>query len=232
MIFRYFSCLVLLVGLVLLLMGASHYVKTNDFLAQATITTGRVVALERGGTEGQLKPRVRFLDHSGSAVEFTSWGSKPPAYSIGEQVEVAFLKDDPRDAQIKQFMRLWVGVLTMVGFGSILTLIGWGLVRRDRRVVPDPYDFQRGSQKVEEEVEADIYQLICDHRVTVDGQHPFTVVCHWLDPETNELHELISDHIYFNPAHYLSEDTIRAVINHRNPNKSYLDLSFLPDSAG
>ncbi|MFF7065853.1 DUF3592 domain-containing protein [Pseudomonas sp. NPDC008258] len=230
MALKYFSAFVLLVGLGLLLVGASHYMKTKDFLTHSTTTTGRVIALESSDTGDQVKLRVRFLDHTSSAVEFTSSVSNSSAYAMGDHVELVFLKNDSQVAKLKDFKHLWENVVDPLALGSLFTLIGWLMVRKRRRSLSSPYDFQQCSEEVEEEVEADIYHLVCDHRITVDGQHPFVVICHWRDPKTNQLHELISDEIYFNPAPYLAEDTVRAVINHRDPNKSYLDLSFLPKS--
>jgi hypothetical protein len=84
---------------------------------------GEVIRLERSG--GAYYPWVRFETRNGTPVEFRgSVGSKPPAFEVGEKVEVLYQRDAPEDAHIDSFFENWFLALILGFLGTVFTLFG------------------------------------------------------------------------------------------------------------
>ncbi|MDG4862986.1 DUF3592 domain-containing protein [Streptomyces sp. T-3] len=114
-------------------------------LANAERAQGRVVALEwrnddsgtsrkqHGNDEPAAYPVVEFTSADGIPRTFkSSFGSNPPSYEEGEQVEVLYDADSPEDAQINGFASLWLLPLLFGGIGVLIAGIGAVVARRAR----------------------------------------------------------------------------------------------------
>ncbi len=101
------------VGLLLLAVAGFLTVRTASFLARASSAPGVVIELRetRDSDGGTLyRPVVRFAPRSGGDLTIeSSMGTAPPAFSVGERVEVLYAPDNPRDARIRSFGSLWFG---------------------------------------------------------------------------------------------------------------------------
>ncbi len=226
--FKFVAYVFALTGLAALLFAMSSYTETREFLGKATTTKGRIVALERSTGSEYFKPRVRFIDHQASAVEFTSnVGSNPPAYSVGDQVEVIFSEEGQQNPRIKSFFSLWGIALVMALVGSLLFIPSVGFILFSRRKARNrQYLRQHGMV-----VEADIQSVERNHRLSINGRNPFVVVCNWRNPATQEVHRLESENIWYDPSDYISTPKARVFIDKQNPRKYHIDLSFLPKLA-
>ena len=72
------------------------------------------------------KPVVHFITESGKNVSFTStYSSSPPAYDVGESVQVIYSPENPEKAVIKG-EGLWFRIIFMIVGGVIISL-GLGL---------------------------------------------------------------------------------------------------------
>jgi hypothetical protein len=66
-------------------------------------------------------PVVEFTSADGTQRKFEdSTGSKPPAYEVGERVEVLYRADSPEDAKINSFSSLWLLPLIFGGLGLLI----------------------------------------------------------------------------------------------------------------
>lgn len=115
------GCIPLTVGILLLLLFALLLVDNIRFLQVCRTTNGEVIGLVRrtstnkGKTSVTWAPKIRYLTHSGVTVVFVpGHSSSPPAYQVGEPVEVLYNPDRPREAHIK-------------GFWGIFSLFAWTL---------------------------------------------------------------------------------------------------------
>ncbi len=105
---------------------------TRTFLATAARATGEVIALEprwsrrrRGGSTCHYYPVVQFQLPDGEWVRFTGQvGSTPPAYRVGQRVEVLYKPGQPRSARIRSFLELWFGPILFTGMGGLFLFIG------------------------------------------------------------------------------------------------------------
>jgi hypothetical protein len=115
-----------------LLLGAAVAVKhTRNFLRIAHSTQGIVVQnvlRESGGGKhpGRTRsyfPRIRFQTASGREIDFLSnTGSRPPAYSVNQQVTVLYDPHHPEKASIDSFGDLWMGTILLAVLGAIFTV--------------------------------------------------------------------------------------------------------------
>ncbi|MEI5102809.1 DUF3592 domain-containing protein [Streptomyces sp. PmtG] len=131
----------LTVGTLCLVAGLVFTWVSASFLMDAERVQGKVVALEgRGGgdvgpVDDTAYPVVEFRSADGAVHTFRdSAGSSPPAYEVGERVEVLYHADSPGDARIKGFLSLWLLPVILGGIGLIFTGIGtaFALVARRR----------------------------------------------------------------------------------------------------
>ncbi|MBO1331711.1 DUF3592 domain-containing protein [Streptomyces sp. VRA16 Mangrove soil] len=135
-----FGSLFLVIGLIMAGVSVS-------FVAGAERARGRVVSLEwsSGDTGGGYRtsrssngptahPVVEFTPAGGGLTTFhSSTGSNPPAYDVGEEVEVLYRADDPHDAQINGFVSLWLLPLIFTGIGLVIGGIGTAVALASRR---------------------------------------------------------------------------------------------------
>ena len=71
-------------------------------------------------------PKVEFLDGAGKKFAFqSSMSSSPPSFSLGEQVDVIYPKDNPQTAKIKSTMSLWGLSIILGGMGLVFMVIGF-----------------------------------------------------------------------------------------------------------
>ena len=102
-------------------------IATLDFVRHAERASGTVTEVvgERGARGSKLCfPVVRYRPREqGSSVVFKARpGLWPSPFSVGDDVIVAYKKDDPNDAKIVSFWTLWFmpAVLTLFGLACLL----------------------------------------------------------------------------------------------------------------
>ncbi|WP_295980192.1 DUF3592 domain-containing protein [uncultured Variovorax sp.] len=117
------------VALVLCAIAWLLHHNTASFIASASRTQGEVMRLlyvesSERDESGTWKPLVRFKAPSGEVVEFApSSSSSPPAYKVGETVDVFFDPNDPQDAMLDGFFSLWGGAVITGGLGLVFMLV-------------------------------------------------------------------------------------------------------------
>ncbi len=67
--------------------------------------------------------------------------------------------------------------------------------------------------------------------VSYNVKHPYQIHAHWLNPNTSEIHVFKSKNIWFNPQEYIKQEYVTILIDTNNPERYYMDISFLPKLA-
>lgn len=80
-------------------------------------------------------------------------------------------------------------------------------------------------------VQARIQGVEPNMAVSVNGRHPFVVLCQWQNPQTQEVHVFRSENLWFDPSDYLKRPQVMVFIEPENPRRYLVDLSFLPKLA-
>ncbi|OQP40282.1 hypothetical protein A4D02_15285 [Niastella koreensis] len=83
-----------------------------------------VVEQKKDIDEGTYTPIFRFYTHDKDEVRIEdNVATSPPAFSIGEQVKVAYQKDFPREAVILTYWGSFGGAMILIGISLILLFI-------------------------------------------------------------------------------------------------------------
>jgi hypothetical protein len=141
-----------IIGLVLLLGSLAVCNHTASFARRAARAQGTVTALVRrestsySNTNASYSnlPRttytyqavVRFRHGTEQTLFYDSVATSPPAYHVGQTVEVLYLESDPNDARIASFMSLWFVPLIFGGIGAVFLAVGAGMIVRSRATTP------------------------------------------------------------------------------------------------
>ena len=228
---KVFKLLFPLIGLAALIGAWMLYSDARHFITTATVAEGRVIELvrKRSSDSTSYAPRVSFMDVQGRMHTFTSrTSSNPPAYDIGETVQVFYQPDSPAQARIDGFFSLW-GATLIIGIvggvfaliGAVLVLVPWLRARRAAQLRTSGRRIEAAFQGVEQNTS-----------LKVNGRYPFCVISQWQNPATSQVHVFRSDNLWFDPSEYITRTQIPVYIDPADPNRYHVDLSFLPALAG
>ena len=130
---RVFGALSLVSAFALLALGASCYNRAASFRKTAVEAQGAVIGLREGlstGAHGESStvyyPIIRFADKAGQDhTLYSSSGSDPPAYEVGERVSVLYDPANPKEAKVNSFTGLWLWplLLGIIGGLDLLTCL-------------------------------------------------------------------------------------------------------------
>jgi hypothetical protein len=117
-----------LVGLGLLVPALWSGYQSWAFLRIASDAPGIVTALEwNDDTNNGARPVVRYeLRGEPYNITGTVWSS-PPAYAVGDQVQVLYPPGQPRAARIYSWFEFWFVPTLLGGIGLLFALVGGGI---------------------------------------------------------------------------------------------------------
>ena len=123
-----------MIGLGLLIGGVAVGIGTVQFMISAERVDGKVVDMTartssdssgtRSSTSTTWYPTVDFTVDGETHSFQGSVGSNPPAYEIGDPVEVAYDPEDPANARLASFWTAYFLPLVLCGIGVVFTPIG------------------------------------------------------------------------------------------------------------
>lgn len=115
------GCVFGIVAVILATACFFSYRQNRRLQAVADHAAGKVVELRRD-SDSTYRPVVSFRTAQGQPVTFvTSWATNPPAYRVGDSVNVIYDAAAPDQARIDSFIAFWAGTLIL---GLIATIFG------------------------------------------------------------------------------------------------------------
>lgn len=128
--------LFILIGFAVVISGIFAMFKVRRQLASSAKAKGKVFGFGRiQGKSGYLYcPQVVFQIPNGQTIKFQSeMGSQPPAYNVGQQVQVVYQITNPNQAEIDSAMALWFapGCMSLMGLAFLfmgIVLFGFGVL--------------------------------------------------------------------------------------------------------
>jgi hypothetical protein len=124
-----FPALFCLVGLGLLAPAIWFGYQSWGFLQIAQAAPGTITALDwsADSDSGAARPVVRY-EIRGDPYQITGnvW-SNPPAYTVGDQVQVLYPPDRPSAARIYSWFDFWFTPALLGGIGLVFALVGLGI---------------------------------------------------------------------------------------------------------
>ena len=132
----FIGLLFFLIGFGVLIGGIFSVFKVRRQFAHSAKATGKVFSFGKiSGQHGFLYcPQVEFQTPNGQTFRFQSeTGTQPPAYQVGQQVQVVYQITNPNQAEINSAMALWFapGCMLLMGLaftGLGLILFGFGVL--------------------------------------------------------------------------------------------------------
>lgn len=114
-------------GAIFATIGVAWWSKYQTAAAEAVSVPGQVIDLVWGtGRKATAKPVVRFHAEGRTVKIVGAVGSSPPAYSVGEAVEVRYTPGKPEDGWINSFTETTLFPLVFGGIGGLM-LTGVGI---------------------------------------------------------------------------------------------------------
>ena len=112
--------------------------------------------------------------------------------------------------------------LAFAGFGLLFALIGlipMLLIRRGKRKAKDLLANGRC-------ISAKLIEAYQNTSVSVNGRHPFIILCQWVDP-SGQLQEFKSEYLWTNPYYIIDEMNLKTMdvyLDENNPKRYYVDV--------
>jgi|HubBroStandDraft_6_1064221.scaffolds.fasta_scaffold113456_1 hypothetical protein len=230
---RLFIGLFAVVGLIFVSAGIGIFLHTRRFVATAVSVSGMVTeniwrlspSSRRDTSSSVFYPRIRFRTDDGQDITtITNTGSYPPAHHINEAVTILYDPQQPYHAVIRSFAELWMLPLVFSGLGLLFLSIGAGpIVWKGLRIRKIAWLRENGRR-----ITADITHVGLNTSLTVNGEHPYRILCQWLDPAVNQMHTFKSESIWFNPGQYIHGKTVEVLVDPTNPHRYLVVTDFLP----
>lgn len=173
-------------------------------------------------------PVVQFQTIKGDTLVFRSgFGSYPPKYYKGQEINVLYQPDNPAKARIDDQVGNYLFVIIFGGMGLIFFLIGailWGIVFK-QKLKRSRLDSDGQS------ILAEIIGIERDLNHSRNGIHPYYIEAQWQHPESRLMYIFRSDPIWYDPGSFTNRQHIAVKINYEKPSQYHMDISFLPPSA-
>lgn len=226
------------IGLAMLVGALFWLVHQRRFVASASHAQGKVVDLARRqsnrsssgsnhSSSSTWAPVVIFATPDGREHRFvSSTSSNPPAYDRGEQVDVLYQAGTPESGIINGWFSLWGGISIIGGLGLLFVAVGIAVTLVRRSGVK-----RKRLMKTGRRIEALFQSVQQNHSLSVNGRHPFQVVCQWLDPQTSQLHVFTSENLWYDPSEFINDKRFPVYLQPGDARRYYVDISSLPTTA-
>ncbi len=219
------------IGGVLLALSLYLYGDSRSLLDEGVTAEGKVIKLLRSQSSdggSSYRPLVVFIDETGRRVEIESRvGSNPPAYQVGERVEMLYRTGQSHEARIKGFVSLWLGTVITGVIGVLFFGVGLGILLYQRIKGARGEALRSYGRPIQARYEG----VERNTRVRVNGRCPYVIVAQWQDPVSKAVHLFQSDNLWFNPEEYVHTKGVTVYIDPKDPGKYHMDTSFLPKLA-
>lgn len=219
------------IGLGILAIAAFTYADTRRFMASAIAVQGTVVGAQAVRLQREKSQRsdvkyihyIRFVTAEGQRLVFRS-EPRTTRLDAGKTVDILYQPDDPTNALSREFTSPWALTGWLVFMGVVFASVGGTIFFLEARTSRRKNHLKRHGVTVK----AAFKSLDINRGLTVNGEHPFNIICAWRDPATSKLHAFRSGSIWGDPSPYLRGGELDVHIAPGNARKYHVDLSFLP----
>ncbi|WP_298769943.1 DUF3592 domain-containing protein [uncultured Shewanella sp.] len=211
-----------------LMLGLAFYMASNtlDYIHGATSGVGKVVDFKEVYSSRSMTyaPIIEYQLPDGKTAHFVSSTSAyPPAYEIGEPVDILYSTKQPQNVSINGFFSLWIGELIVGGLG--LVFLGIGLfspvlawIRRRKKASLTIYG---------DRIDTQLQGVECNFQIRVNGRHPYQIITQGINPRTSQKQTFKSQNLWRDPTAYLDKRWITVYVDKKRPKRYVMDLAFL-----
>ena len=201
-----------------LLMLAAGYVGSEDnaaYFKRAQCVRGELTEIDRHDEACEITYEIDGRRYDKRLQVYTS------DMRVGQTIDVYYMDNDPESIRT-EYSDLPFFILRIIGVSfagmAALTCVIAACARRSReRLLRD------GTR-----VTARVEQIAPNLSITVNGRHPWRIVCRGVDPATGQERIYYSQNLYENPSGRLQGDQVQVAVEGR---RYAVDLAGIMDSA-
>ncbi|OGH90650.1 MAG: hypothetical protein A2479_02145 [Candidatus Magasanikbacteria bacterium RIFOXYC2_FULL_39_8] len=170
-------------GVIFVGVGGYSFLDSQKVIKTFASAQGTVVELVRSSTSNEsntYSPLVSFVANETEYQFKSNFSSDPPAYDVGEQVNVLYNPESPQDARINSFLSLYLISLIFGVTGLILLGIGAGYIAY--RVIKNKSNQQ--LKMTGRKIDAVVKLTEQNTSVRVNRKSPYVVYAEGKDPQS------------------------------------------------
>ena len=227
---KFNAVVVTIIGICLFIFSFIYFINSQRFIKSSIIADGKIVDLiwqssrGRHGGHYTCHPKASFTASDGKEYTFVSTlGSSIRSNFVGENVKILYPLGNPSKARIASFMDFWGIPLIAFGFGSI----SFGLGMRQNIFFARKLKLHKWLKENGQIIKADVQSI--DPDIAYNRRPSYVIIAQWAQPASNSVYVFKSDTLGFNPQGYVKPgDKIKVIIDPGNPERYFVDTSFLP----
>lgn len=214
-----------IVGTVFVAIGIILFGSVFDYTNKIE-TTGIITRISLSGSSENDSNKV-YVSYvaEGNEYESTLSGYSSSFYE-GKEIKIYYDKDNPNKIGMKSLDLLF---LIFPGLGLISLIIGvTGISAKSRG--------KKSEKRLKENGEliyADYVETIINTSYSVNGRHPYKIICEWTNPVDSEEYTFKSKNIWSNPEDIVEERNIKqfpVYIDKNNKKKYFVDIDILTEN--
>lgn len=210
-----------LIGLAIIIFGINIIIANNEFMKTAELTEGIITDIESYRDSDGDRHYIVYVQYE---VEGRSYEDSSRFYSSnmrkGDDIKVYYNPERPSDFKVTG--ETTFNTIFPIAFGGIFFIIGMCIM------LP-PIIKTKMQNKVKqygELINAEIDDIDINYSMSVNGRHPYVIVCSWKDPNSGELYQFRSNNLWFDPEKLLEgRKTLEVYVDMQKPKKYYVDTS-------
>lgn len=214
-----------IVGTVFVAIGIILFGSVFDYTNKIE-TTGIITRISLSGSSENDSNKV-YVSYvaEGNEYESTLSGYSSSFYE-GKEIEIYYDKDNPNKIGMKSLDLLF---LIFLGLGLISLIIGVTGISAKARGKKS----ERRLKENGELIYADYVETIINTSYSVNGRHPYKIICEWTNPVDSEEYTFKSKNIWSNPEDIVEERNIKqfpVYIDKNNKKKYFVDIDILTEN--
>jgi UPF0716 family protein affecting phage T7 exclusion len=217
-----------LLGAVLFLSGLFTYIKQEMFIMNATKVSGMVselvlrVSTSASDDTALYYPKITYSTSDGKTMVFKiPFGSNPPAYKVGQQIQVLYDPSHPTQVYPNLITAIFFYTILLIIGGIISVFVGFLLLflhhkrsKSKNRLLDEGKRLNTTFQKV--------------IMTSDNNKSSYKLVSTYKDPHSEVEYLFESKKIPFDPSERIHNHTIYVYVDEDNYKKYWMDISFLP----
>lgn len=211
-----------IIGIIFLTVGISVHFMTSNFDDKIK-TSGIISEISSYRGANDERNHTVYVKYKVDEMEYESplnyWSS---SFYEGKQIDIYYSKSQPSKIGTKVSDLLFT--LIFSGIGLIFILIG-GIFLLVRYIKKSNYKKLKENGEL---IYANYLETIINRSYTVNGRHPFNIICEWNNPSDGKTYIFKSNNLWINPENIISERNINkfpVYIDLNSPKKYYLDIN-------
>lgn len=186
-------------------------------------TTGIITRISLSGSPENESYKV-YVSYVVKGDEYESiLNGYSSSFYEGKEVEIYYDKDNPNKIGMKSLDLL---ILIVPGIGLIFLIIGGtGILLKVSKK-----KLEKRLKKDGKLIYADYDETIINTSYSINGRHPYKIICEWINPVDNEEYMFKSRNIWINPEDIIEERNIKqfpVYIDKNNKKKYVVDIDIL-----